>query len=195
MNSWGPSCDEQFRVVTFLRGPISVLETEVTMKRRTFVTATAAAAISIGTTTRDSLATTSSPSTDKPVDLIEQQRLLRIAHEAQRNAFSPYSKFQVGAALLANDGTIITGCNVENASYGLSVCAERAAIFKAVSMGYKPGDFRAIAVAASADGFSPCGACRQVLAEFGENIDVIFEYDQKPVTRTVKELLPYRFKI
>ena len=165
------------------------------MKRRTFVTATAVAAISMSATTRDGLATTGAVSTKKPDDLAEQKRLLGLAHEARRNAYSKYSNFQVGAALLANDGTVITGCNVENASYGLTVCAERTAIFKAVSMGYRPGDFQAIAVAASADGFSPCGACRQVLAEFGENIDVIFEYNKKPVSKTVDELLPYRFKL
>ncbi|MCD8504229.1 MAG: cytidine deaminase [Burkholderiaceae bacterium] len=165
------------------------------MKRRTFVTATAAAAISVGATARDSRAATAASSTEVSTDLAEQQRLLVLAHEARRNAYSKYSNFQVGAALLANDGTVITGCNVENASYGLTICAERTAVFKAVSMGYRPGDFRAIAVAASADGFSPCGACRQVLAEFGENINVIFEHKNQPVAKTVEELLPYRFKL
>lgn len=159
------------------------------------MTASAAAAISVGTTTRDSLAGTAASSTEAHTKLAEHQRLIVLAHEARRNAYSKYSNFQVGAALLTKDGSIITGCNVENASYGLSICAERTAIFKAVSMGYRPGDFRAIAVAASADGFSPCGACRQVIAEFGENIDVIFEYNKQPVVKTVDELLPYQFKL
>lgn len=165
------------------------------MKRRTFVTASAAAAISVSTATRDSRAGTAASSSSITTELAEQRRLLGLAHEARRNAYSKYSNFQVGAALLANDGTVITGCNVENASYGLTICAERTAIFKAVSMGYRPGDFQAIAVAASADGFSPCGACRQVLAEFGEKIDVIFEYNKKPVAKSLDELLPYQFKL
>lgn len=155
------------------------------------MTATTAAALSTATGAQPSQTSTAR----LPPDEVGSQRLLNVAHEARRNAYSKYSGFQVGAALLAHDGTVITGCNVENASYGLSMCAERTAIFKAVSMGYKPGDFSAIAVAASADGFSPCGACRQVLAEFGQNIRVIFEYNQKPVTMTVKELLPFQFKL
>ena len=102
--------------------------------------------------------------------------LLSQAHAAKENAYCRYSGFKVGAALLANDGTVITGCNVENASYGLTICAERSAIFKAVSMGYRPGDFEAIAVAASNPDFSPCGACREVINEFGEDMAVIFEF-------------------
>jgi hypothetical protein len=80
------------------------------------------------------------------------------ARHAKELAYSPYSGFQVGAALLAKDGEMFTGCNVENASYGLTMCAERTGIFKAVSQGYKPGDFKAIAIAASAPDFEPLGA-------------------------------------
>lgn len=121
--------------------------------------------------------------------------LLADAHKAKENAYCRYSGFQVGAALLAKDGTIITGCNVENASYGLTMCAERTAIFKAVSMGYKPGDFEAIAIAASGDDFSPCGACREVINEFGDDMTVIFEFGGKTVVTTLAELLPYNFKL
>lgn len=92
-------------------------------------------------------------------DLIEESK------KARENAYVPYSKFKVGAALLTVDGTIYRGCNIENASYGLSNCAERTAFFKAVSDGVK--DFAAIAIVGETDGpISPCGACRQVMSEF-----------------------------
>lgn len=122
-------------------------------------------------------------------------KLLATAHKAKESAHSPYSGFQVGAALLANDGTTITGCNVENASYGLTMCAERTAIFKAVSEGYKPGDFKAIAIAASGDDFSPCGACRQVINEFGDGMVIVFEFGGKVVITSLVALLPYNFKL
>lgn len=123
------------------------------------------------------------------------QALLHDAHKAKENAYCRYSGFQVGAALLAKDGTVITGCNVENASYGLTMCAERSAIFKAVSMGYKPGDFEAIAIAASGPNFSPCGACREVINEFGDDMAVIFEFGGETVVTTLAALLPYNFKL
>ncbi|MDK9719450.1 MAG: cytidine deaminase [Trichlorobacter sp.] len=123
------------------------------------------------------------------------QALLSDAHNAKESAYCRYSGFQVGAALLAKNGTVITGCNVENASYGLTMCAERTAIFKAVSMGYKPGDFEAIAIAASADDFSPCGACREVINEFGDDMTVIFEFGGETVITTLAKLLPYNFKL
>ena len=91
--------------------------------------------------------------------------LARTAIEASKRAYAPYSKFKVGAALLAEDGRVFTGCNVENASYGLTNCAERTAVFKAVSEGATR--FKAIAIAGGVgDVAMPCGACRQVLAEF-----------------------------
>ncbi|MBV5341512.1 MAG: cytidine deaminase [Deltaproteobacteria bacterium] len=121
--------------------------------------------------------------------------LLNLAHKAKESAYPPYSNFHVGAALLAKNGKVITGCNVENASYGLTMCAERTALFKAVSEGYKPGDFEAIAVASSGEDFSPCGACRQVINEFGEDIVVIFEFGGEVVAKPLKELLPYNFKL
>jgi cytidine deaminase len=96
--------------------------------------------------------------------------LIAKAMEAREKAHAPYSHFTVGAALLAKSGRIYTGCNVENASFGLSICAERAAVFKAVSEGER--DFEAIAVVTD-KGVTPCGACRQVLMEFGDDIQVI----------------------
>lgn len=121
--------------------------------------------------------------------------LLADAHKAKENAYCRYSNFQVGAAVLARNGNIIKGCNVENASYGLTMCAERTALFKATSEGYKPGDFEAIAIAASADDFSPCGACRQVINEFGDDMVVIFEFAGETVITTLTAILPYNFKL
>ena len=96
---------------------------------------------------------------------IEPSQLLEAAADATAKAHAPYSKYQVGAALLAADGTIITGCNVENASYGLSNCAERTAVFSAICDGHK--EFESIAVVGAGDAMPyPCGACRQVLCEF-----------------------------
>ena len=98
------------------------------------------------------------------------EELCETAIKARECSYAPYSKFRVGAALLAMDGTIFTGCNVENASYGLCICAERTAICKAVSEGVR--EFEAIAVSAVPLA-SPCGACRQFLVEFGKEITVI----------------------
>jgi cytidine deaminase len=96
---------------------------------------------------------------------------MKAADGARRRAYAPYSRFPVGAALLLRDGRIVTGCNVENASYGLAVCAERNAVFKAVSEGDR--DFVAIAVTArEGRGAPPCGSCRQVLHEFAPDIRV-----------------------
>ena len=98
------------------------------------------------------------------------RKLLATAKKAQRRAHAPYSKFHVGAALLTKSGKVYTGCNVENASYGLTICAERVALTKAVSEGHR--QFKAIAVVAPSASLSPCGACRQVLAEFGDMVVV-----------------------
>jgi cytidine deaminase len=95
--------------------------------------------------------------------------LLQTARQAREQAYAPYSRYKVGAALLMDDGRVFSGCNVENASYGLSICAERTAVFKAVSEGARV--ITAVAVCTSNAG-SPCGACRQVLAEFAGDVPV-----------------------
>jgi cytidine deaminase len=122
---------------------------------------------------------------------MEHEDLIAKAMEAREKAYAPYSHFTVGAALLAKSGRVYTGCNVENASYGLSICAERAAVFKAVSEGER--DFEAIAVVTE-NGVTPCGACRQVLMEFGEDIQVIVA-DGAGEYRvfSLQELLPEAF--
>lgn len=122
------------------------------------------------------------------------RELVNIAKEAMENAYVPYSRFKVGAALLAKDGTVFKGCNIENASYGATNCAERTAIFKAVSEGYR--EFEKIAIVASSGEYaSPCGICRQVLFEFMPDGKVILDSEEKGmVTFSVKELLPFGFR-
>jgi cytidine deaminase len=100
------------------------------------------------------------------------QSLINAAERAKSRAYAPYSRFRVGAALLAKDGTVITGCNVENSSYSLTICAERAAIFKAVADGHTK--FSTLAIVSDDKSFlPPCGACRQVLSEFAPDIKII----------------------
>lgn len=101
---------------------------------------------------------------------MEQAKLISLALEARQRAYAPYSRYLVGAALLTASGQVYTGCNVENASYGLTVCAERVAVFKAISVGER--DFSLIVVATE-NGATPCGACRQVLLEFSPKLEVI----------------------
>lgn len=121
--------------------------------------------------------------------------LLERAREARRQAYVPYSRFAVGAALLAADGSVFTGCNVENAAYGLTNCAERTAVFKAVSEGRRR--FHAIAVTGPEDDVAcaPCGSCRQVLHEFGPAMWVITPggVAGAPRVRPLAELLPEAF--
>ncbi len=119
--------------------------------------------------------------------------LIEKARQAREHAYAPYSGFKVGAALLAKNGEIYTGCNVENASYGLTSCAERNAVFKAVCAGIREFERMAL-VTDSAPPASPCGACRQVLAEFAPDMIVIMANTQgeKRVT-TVRDLLPHAF--
>jgi len=120
--------------------------------------------------------------------------LIREAFDSRRNAYAPYSRFPVGAALLAESGKMYTGCNVENASYGLTICAERSAVFKAVSEGEKY--FTAIAIVADSEKpIVPCGACLQVLVEFQSDMMVIVSnarFDKKLMH--LKELLPEIFR-
>ncbi|UGQ47260.1 cytidine deaminase [Massilia endophytica] len=101
---------------------------------------------------------------------MDTPKLIEEAKAARLKAYTPYSNFKVGAALLCNDGQVFHGCNVENASYGLCNCAERTALFSALAHGYKPGEFAKLAVVGETDGpIAPCGACRQVILELGGN--------------------------
>lgn len=120
--------------------------------------------------------------------------LVAAAREARQRAYVPYSGFPVGAALLTEDGTLYSGCNIENASYGLCNCAERTAMFKAVSEGHRR--VVAFAVVADTEGpVSPCGACRQVMAEFGPDARVLLANLRGNVAVTsVRELLPGAFR-
>lgn len=131
----------------------------------------------------------------------EAVRLMNMAQDARKNAYTPYSRFAVGAALLCKDGSIVTGCNVENAAYSPGNCAERTAVFKAVSEGKK--EFVSIAVVGAKEGevpdgssmCTPCGVCRQVLGEFCEaGVFNIYVTDGKELfAYTLEELLPLAF--
>ena len=122
----------------------------------------------------------------------KRQELIQKANRARSLAYAPYSNYQVGAALLTKKGQIFTGVNVENAAYPDSICAERSAVFSAVSAGER--DFEAIAVA-TRNGGSPCGSCRQVLSEFGLDIVVLLADENENLIqeKTVRELLPGAF--
>lgn len=123
-----------------------------------------------------------------------KDRLISEAKKVSLNAYAPYSRFQVGAALLTNEGKIFTGCNVENSSFGLTSCAERNAIFKAVSEGEK--EFTAIAIYTPTEKLTfPCGACRQVLNEFAKNLIIILVSDKNETIFSMKELLPHSFNL
>jgi cytidine deaminase len=119
--------------------------------------------------------------------------LVNAARAAREHALAPFSRFKVGAALETDDGTVVTGCNIENATYGLTLCAERVAMFKALSEGHRA--FRRVAVVAdTADPTPPCGACRQILWEFGGDLEVLLANltDVTAVCR-IRDLLPLPF--
>ena len=125
------------------------------------------------------------------------EELIELAKEAMTHAYSPYSGYKVGAALLCADGTVYQGCNIENASFTPTICAERTAFFKAVSEGQR--NFVAIAVCGGKDGvitgaFPPCGVCRQVMREFCEDDFMIHMVEAEGFeTRTLAEILPFSF--
>lgn len=122
--------------------------------------------------------------------------LMEIAEKTCENAYAPYSKFKVGAALLTSDGRVFTGCNVENSSYGAGICAERTAAVKAVSEGAVR--FSAIAIANAGGGLTfPCGICRQFLSEFAEEGVRVILRNEKDILEifTLEELMPHRFKL
>ena len=128
---------------------------------------------------------------------MKPEELMELAKEAMLHAYAPYSGYKVGAALLCRDGTVYQGCNIENAAYGPTNCAERTAFFKAVYDGHR--DFEAIAVCGGKDGviagkFPPCGVCRQVMREFCRDDFKIILADQDSIASiTLSALLPYSF--
>jgi cytidine deaminase len=125
---------------------------------------------------------------------MDYKKLAKLAIDARENAYVPYSKFKVGAAVVTVDGTIYTGCNIENASYGATNCAERTAIFKAISEGHK--EIKAIAVVGDmSTNTYPCGICRQVIAEFAtKDIQIILvKNEDEYIVKTMEELLPGAF--
>ena len=120
------------------------------------------------------------------------QQLIECAIEARQQSYSPYSNFAVGAALLCEDGTIYKGCNIENASYGLTNCAERTAIFKAISEGHRK--FKALAVVADTEGpCAPCGSCRQVINEFKSPTIIMANLMGNMKIVSIEDLLPFSF--
>ncbi len=131
----------------------------------------------------------------------KREELLKEAIEARKNAYVPYSHFQVGAALLAKNGNVYRGCNIENAAFGSTMCAERTAFFKAVSEGVR--EFEAIAIVGGPEGGAlrticdPCGNCRQVMAEFCKgDFEIIFGSSKKDLSvYTLEQLFPLRFKL
>jgi len=125
--------------------------------------------------------------------MVEHTALIEAARAARERAFAPYSTFKVGAALECADGTVVTGCNIENSTYGLTLCAERVAVFKAVSDGYRA--FRRIAVVADTqDPTPPCGPCRQILWEFCGDIEVVLaNLTEEKGRYQLKDLLPLPF--
>ena len=125
----------------------------------------------------------------------QQEELIEKAIKARQKAYTPYSEFKVGAAVLTAAGNIYTGCNIENSAYSVSNCAERTAIFKAVSEGER--DIKAVAVVADqSEPTTPCGSCRQVISEFGDDIEVIMtNLDGDRVVKTIDELLWGAFKL
>ena len=124
---------------------------------------------------------------------MDDNELVALAVQARSNAYAPYSHYEVGAALLASSGRVYTGCNIENSSFGLTICAERTAAAKAVSEGER--QFVAVAVV-TADGGTPCGACRQVLAEFGPTMRVLIaDTAGNRKAYGLPDLLPHAFAL
>jgi cytidine deaminase len=123
----------------------------------------------------------------------ESATLVKAARDARRRAHAPFSGFKVGAALETHGGVVITGCNIENATYGLTMCAERVAMFKALSEGHRR--FRRVAVVADTVAQTPpCGACRQILWEFGGDLEVVLANLRRETARmSLRELLPLPF--
>jgi len=130
------------------------------------------------------------------VSAATRERLLRAARKAMKNAYAPFSKFRVGAAILTAKGQIFAGCNIENSSYGLTNCAERTAIFSAIAKDGPELEIRAVAVVNDHRvPCSPCGGCRQVIYEFGPSAIVFYEGDEGPKQSPIADLLPEGFRL
>ncbi|MBN2460361.1 MAG: cytidine deaminase [Candidatus Cloacimonetes bacterium] len=126
--------------------------------------------------------------------MVNTEKLLAEAKKAAKNSYSPYSGLRVGAALETKSGRIFTGSNVENSSYGLTNCAERTAIFKAVSEGER--DFIGMVIYSDTDRlFYPCGACRQVMAEFGDELSIVIISNRNKAETSLSQLLPSIFRL
>jgi len=133
---------------------------------------------------------------NKTVSAAMRQKLEQAAAKVMKNAHAPYSNFHVGAAILLTNGKMFSGCNVENASYGMTNCAERTAIFSAVAQCGPKIEIRAVAVTNDHGlGCSPCGACRQVIYEFGPDATVFFQGKNGPKQAHITELLPEGFRL
>src|ERR1041384_2945195 len=131
-----------------------------------------------------------------PLTPAEREQLIEAAKQALQRAYAPYSNFHVGAAVLTDQGQVFNGCNGENASYGLAICAERSAIFTAAHKTHGKLVLRAGAVSNRAQlPCSPCGACRQVIAEFGEDVVIIFQGKNGFQESTIADLLPESFRL
>lgn len=123
---------------------------------------------------------------------MDNKELIKYAIGAQKKAYTPYSNFKVGAALLTKEGKVFTGCNIENAAYSPTICAERTAIAKAVSEGYL--NFEKLAVVGGDDGAFPCGVCRQVIREFAKEIDIIIAKSLEDYrVYSLEDILPHSF--
>ena len=123
-----------------------------------------------------------------------KNHLIEKAKEVSRKAYAPYSNYKVGAALLTKSGKVYTGCNIENSSYGLTNCAERTAVFKAVSEGEM--EFEEMVIYADSPNLpTPCGACRQVLSEFGSELKITIISNKEQMETSISELLPLGFKL
>ena len=136
----------------------------------------------------------------KKVSAVTRERLLRAARRVTKNAYAPFSKFRVGAAILTSKGRVFTGCNVENSSYGMTNCAERTAICSAVAKDGPELEIVAVAVVAASETdhkvpCSPCGACRQVIYEFGPHAVIFYQGDKGPKQSLITELLPEGFRL
>lgn len=128
--------------------------------------------------------------------MYNQQLLIEEAFKASENAYAPYSKFKVGACVLLKNGQLVHGCNIENASYGATMCAERNAVFATYALGYHKNDIEALCIVSYADRISaPCGICRQVLNELlNKDTPIILSNGKETVEKTITELLPMSFE-